>query len=165
VVTGDQGLIYTRAQAQVSAYLPLDEDADTVIAARTRLGSIVGGKLASVPAFDRFYAGGGGSVRGYGYQEVGPRYSDGVPEGGLSLFEGSTELRHNFGLLGGVLFLDAGSVAETVNPDFKDVRFAAGVGLRYNLPFAPLRLDIARPLHREAGEAPFQVYVSIGQAF
>ena len=165
IVTGDQGLIYTRAQVQISGYLPLDADADTVLAARGRLGSIVGGRLASVPAFDRFYAGGGGSVRGYGYQAVGPRYSDGVPEGGLSLVEASTEVRHNFGVLGGVAFVDAGSVAQNVNPDFKDVQFAVGLGLRYNLPFAPLRLDIARPLNRPQGDAPFQVYVSIGQAF
>ena len=165
VVTSDGGLFYTSAQAQVSGYLPLDASEATVAAGRIKLGSIAGGRLAAVPAFDRFYSGGGGSVRGYGYQSVGPRYSDGLPTGGLSLFEASTELRHNFGVLGGVAFVDAGSVAQSVNPDFKDVRFAVGLGLRYNLPFAPLRLDIARPLHRPQGDAPFQVYVSIGQAF
>jgi translocation and assembly module TamA len=164
-VTSDGGLVYARAQVQVSGYLPLDGAEDTVAAGRIKLGSIVGGRLAAVPAFDRFYAGGGGSVRGYGYQSVGPRYSDGLPQGGLSLFEASTELRHNFGTIGAVAFVDAGSVAQSVNPDFKDVRFAVGLGLRYNLPFAPLRLDIARPLHRPKGDAPFQVYVSIGQSF
>jgi translocation and assembly module TamA len=164
-VTGDHGLLYTTAQAQVSGYLPFDPDGDTVLAQRLRLGSVIGGRLASVPAFDRLYSGGGGSVRGYSYQSIGPRYADGVPQGGLSLFESSTELRRNFGVLGGVVFLDAGSVAQTVNPDFRDVRFAVGVGVRYNLPFAPLRLDVARPLHRPKGDAPFQIYVSIGQAF
>ncbi len=149
----------------MTGYLPFDADADTVAAGRLKLGSIIGGRLAAIPAFDRFYAGGGGSVRGYGYQEVGPRYSDGLPEGGLSLFEASTELRHNFGTIGGVAFVDAGSVAQNVNPDFRDVRFAVGLGLRYNLPFAPLRFDVARPLHRLQGDGPFQFYVSIGQAF
>jgi len=165
VVTGEDGLIYARAQAQLSAYLPLDQDRDTVVAGRVQLGSIAGGKLASVPAFDRFYSGGGGSVRGYAYQAVGPRFADGLPQGGLSLFEASTEVRQNFGKFGAVAFVDAGSVATSVNPDFKDVRFAVGLGLRYNLPFAPLRLDVARPLHRPKGDAPFQIYVSIGQAF
>jgi translocation and assembly module TamA len=164
-VTSDGGLVYARAQAQVSAYLPLDAGEDTVAAGRLKLGSIVGGRLAAVPAFDRFYAGGGGSVRGYGYQAVGPRYADGLPQGGLSLFEASAEMRHDFGLFGAVAFVDAGSVGASVNPDFKDVRFAVGLGLRYNLPFAPLRLDVARPLHRPQGDAPFQVYVSIGQSF
>lgn len=165
IVTGEDGLIYTRAQAQVSAYLPLDGEGDTVLAGRARLGSIAGGRLSSVPAFDRFYAGGGGSVRGYAYQAVGPRYDDGLPQGGLSLFEASTEVRRDFGRFGAVAFVDAGSVATSVNPDFKDVRFAVGLGLRYNLPFAPLRVDVARPLHRPKGDAPFQIYVSIGQAF
>jgi translocation and assembly module TamA len=165
VVTSDGGLFYASSQAQVSGYLPFDADADNVLAGRLKLGSIIGGRLAAIPAPDRFYAGGGGSVRGYGYQAVGPRYSDGLPEGGLSLFEGSTELRHNFGVIGGVAFVDAGSVSQDVNPTFHDVRFAVGLGLRYNLPFAPLRLDIARPLHRPQGDAPFQIYVSIGQAF
>ena len=164
-VTSDGGLFYAAAQAQVSGYLPLDAGENTVAAGRIKLGSIAGGRLAAVPAFDRFYSGGGGSVRGYGYQSVGPRYSDGLPTGGLSLFEASTELRHNFGTIGAVAFVDAGSVAQSVNPDFRDVRFAVGLGLRYNLPFAPLRLDIARPLHRPQGDAPFQIYVSIGQAF
>jgi len=165
IVTGEDGLIYTRAQAQVSAYLPLDSGGDTVLAGRGRLGSIVGGRTSSVPAFDRFYAGGGGSVRGYAYQAVGPRYGDGQPQGGLSLFEASTEVRRDFGRFGAVAFVDAGSVATSVNPDFKDVRFAVGLGLRYNLPFAPLRVDVARPLQRPKGDAPFQIYVSIGQAF
>ena len=164
-VTSDGGLVYASAQAQVSGYLPLDKSEDTVAAGRVKIGSIVGGRLAAVPAFDRFYSGGGGSVRGYGYQAVGPRYADGLPTGGLSLFEASAEMRHNFGVLGGVAFVDAGSVAQSVHPDFKDVRYAVGLGLRYNLPFAPLRLDIARPLHRPPGDAPFQIYVSIGQAF
>jgi translocation and assembly module TamA len=164
-VTGEDGLIYSRAQAQVSAYLPVNRAA-TVLAGRLRLGSIVGGKATSVPAFDRFYAGGGGSVRGYGYQAVGPRYSDGDPQGGLSLFEASAEVRHNFTrTIGAVAFVDAGSVGEAVNPNFSDVMFAVGAGLRYNLAFAPIRLDVAFPLKRREGDAAFQLYVSIGQAF
>jgi translocation and assembly module TamA len=165
-VTGEDGLLYTRAQAQVSAYLPFDAQGSTVVAGRVRLGSIFGGSYASVPAFDRFYAGGGGSVRGYGYQSVGPKYDDGDPQGGLSLFEASAELRHNFGTrFGGVAFVDAGSVGQAVNPNYSDVRFGVGLGLRYNLPFAPIRLDVAMPVKRVKGDAPFQLYVSIGQAF
>lgn len=165
-VTGDDGLIYARSQAQVSAYLPVGEARRTVLAGRLKLGSIVGGSYSSVPAFDRFYAGGGGSVRGYGYQSVGPKYADGDPQGGLSLFEASVEVRHNFTqTIGAVAFVDAGSVGQAVNPNIGSERYAVGLGLRYNLPFAPLRLDVATPLKRVKGEGPFQIYVSIGQAF
>jgi translocation and assembly module TamA len=165
-VTGEDGLIYGRSQAQVSAYLPLGEARRTVIAGRVKLGSIVGGSYSSVPAFDRFYAGGGGSVRGYGYQSVGPKYPDGDPQGGLSLFEASVEVRHNFTqTIGAVAFADAGSVGQAVNPNIGSERYAVGLGVRYNLAFAPLRLDVAMPLQRVKGEAPFQLYVSIGQSF
>ena len=51
------------------------------------LGSIINGSVADIPAPQRFYAGGGGSVRGFGFQEVGPRLADNTPEGGLSLVE------------------------------------------------------------------------------
>jgi translocation and assembly module TamA len=164
-LTGDRGLFYVRAEAQGSTYLAFDRQARTVAAVRLKLGSIIGGRFTSVPAAERFYAGGGGSVRGYGYQKVGPRYSDGDPQGGLSLFEASAEVRQQItGRIGGVVFLDAGSVGQAVNPNF-GASFAAGVGLRYNLDFAPIRVDFAVPLDRPAGDAAFQVYVSIGQSF
>jgi translocation and assembly module TamA len=164
-LTGDQGLFYVRAQAQASTYFALNRTARTVIAGRLRLGSIIGGRFASVPAAERFYAGGGGSVRGYGYQKVGPRYTDGDPQGGLSLFEASLEVRQKVGGKFGVVgFVDAGSVGQAVNPNF-GASFAAGLGVRYNLDFAPIRVDFAVPLDRPPGDSPFQVYVSIGQSF
>ena len=164
-LTGDQGLLYTRSQVQGSTYLAFDREARTVAAVRLRLGSIIGGRLVSVPAPERFFAGGGGSVRGYGYQKVGPRYDDGDPQGGLSLFEASVELRQKlFGPFGAVAFLDAGSVGQAVNPNF-GASFAAGLGFRYDLDFAPIRVDFAVPFNRPQGDSPFQVYVSIGQSF
>jgi translocation and assembly module TamA len=164
-LTGDQGLFYTRSQIQGSTYFALDRAGRTVLAGRLRLGSIVGGRLASVPAAERFYAGGGGSVRGYGYQKVGPRYDDGDPQGGLSLVEASFEVRQKVGRkFGAVVFVDAGSVGQAVNPNF-GASLAAGVGVRYNLDFAPIRVDFAVPFNRPRGDSPFQVYVSIGQSF
>lgn len=164
-LTGDQGLFYTRAQIQGSTYYALGREARTVLAGRLRMGSIVGGRLASVPAAERFYAGGGGSVRGYGYQRVGPRYADGDPQGGLSLVEASFEVRRKVGGRFGVVgFVDAGSVGQAVNPNF-GLSAAAGLGVRYNLDFAPIRVDFAVPLNRAPGDSPFQVYVSIGQSF
>ncbi len=166
VSAGDGTSVYVRATAQGSAYLPLDKKAETVIAARLRLGSILGGNIPDVPGPRRFFAGGGGSVRGFEYQGVGPRFPDNTPIGGLSLVEASLEARRNFTeRWGGVLFVDAGSVGEEQYPDFEDLSVGVGFGVRYNLSFAPIRLDVAFPLNRREGDAAFQVYVSFGQAF
>ncbi len=158
---------YARFQADASAYLPLGKSA--VLAGRVRLGSIVGAGLTEVAPSRRFYAGGGGSVRGFGYQEIGPRDSLGTPGGGRSLSEFSIEARVKTGILGGNLsvvpFVDAGTVEQGSLPGFRGMRFGAGLGLRYQTGFGPLRIDVATPLGRRAGESPVAVYVALGQAF
>lgn len=163
---GDGSIAYLKATGQASAYLPLDSQGDTVIAGRVRLGVIAGGDIPRVPAQNRFFAGGGGSVRGYGYQGVGPRYPDNTPEGGISLFEGSLELRRSLTKTWGVAaFVDAGSVGLQAYPDFRESQIGVGVGVRYNLGFGPIRLDLATPLNPRRSDAPVQVYLSIGQSF
>jgi translocation and assembly module TamA len=165
VSLGDGSVTYLKGWAQASGYIPL-EAIGTVLAARVKVGSIFGGDIPLVPAQDRFYAGGGGSVRGYGYQEVGPRFSDNNPVGGLSLFETSFEVRKRLTEQWGVVgFLDAGSVGLQNNPDFTRPKYGAGVGVRYNLGFGPLRLDLATPLNPDKGDPLLQVYLSIGQSF
>jgi translocation and assembly module TamA len=166
VITGDRQLEYLKTQVQASGYLPFDHDGDTVVAGRLKVGSIIGGSIPNVPADRRFFAGGGGSVRGYGYQAVGPRLSDNTPEGGLSLMEASLELRRRITQQWGVVaFVDAGTVGSNTTPSFRDVSAGAGLGVRYNLGFGPLRLDVATPLNPRAGDGPVQVYISIGQSF
>ncbi len=163
---GDGSIAYLKAQAQLTGYLPFGPTDATVIAARIKFGDMLGGSIPLVPAQDRFFSGGGGSVRGYAYQAVGPRYADNTPEGGLSLFEGSLEVRQQltarWGLVG---FVDAGAVGTSTTPDFSHPEIGVGVGVRYNLGFGPIRLDIATPLYRRTGDSPIQVYVSIGQSF
>ena len=168
VVQGDSDQLYLRLIGQFSTYLALGKSGNTVLAGRVRLGSILGGSIPAVPAQDRFFAGGGGSVRGYEFQGVGPRYPDDTPRGGLSLVEASLELRQKIrGPFGAVAFIEAGSVGDSATPDFKRVSPAIGVGLRYDLGFAPIRVDIATPLQKvtKSGESAFQLYLSIGQAF
>jgi translocation and assembly module TamA len=166
LLTGDGVLPYLKVQGQVSGYLPFDLKGDTVLAARVHLGSIINGSVQDIPAPQRFYAGGGGSVRGFGFQEVGPRLADNTPEGGLSLLEGSVELRHRLSERWGVVaFLDAGAIGEAQVPSFRELSVGAGFGLRYNLGFGPIRVDIATPLTSRRGQGPFQAYVSIGQSF
>jgi translocation and assembly module TamA len=162
---GRETLPYLRIQAQTSAYLPLS--ARTVVAGRVNVGSIINGaSVGDIPAPQRFYAGGGGSVRGFGYQDVGPRFPDNTPQGGLSLFEGSLELRRRLTDRWGVVaFTDAGSVGVRPNPDLTHLSVGAGLGVRYNLGFGPIRVDVATPIANRNGAAPLQIYVSIGQSF
>lgn len=165
-ITGDRTLAYVKAQAQASIYFPLDSKAATVLAGRLKLGSILGGRIPDVPADRRFFGGGGGSVRGYAYQAVGPRLSDNTPQGGLSLFETSFEIRRKVSQRWGVVaFVDAGSVGTQQTPDFRNYSVGAGVGVRYDLGFGPFRVDVAVPLNRRKGDGKFQAYLSIGQSF
>jgi translocation and assembly module TamA len=166
VLTGEGVLPYVKLQGQVSGYIPFDVKGDMVLAARVHLGSITNGAVNDIPGPQRFYAGGGGSVRGFGYQEVGPRLSDNTPEGGLSLAEGSVELRRRLtDKWGLVAFVDAGTVGSGQIPSFSDFSIGAGLGVRYNLGFGPIRVDVATPLTSRRGQSPLQIYVSIGQSF
>jgi translocation and assembly module TamA len=158
---------YLRGQFDGSTYRRVTDK--VVIAARVRLGSIVGTDLDNIAPSRRLYSGGGGSVRGYGYQRIGPRDASGNPTGGRSLVEGAIEARIKTGFFDGALsvvpFLDAGSVSQDVVPDFDTVRFGAGVGVRYDTGFGPLRFDIATPINPAPGDSRVAVYVSLGQAF
>jgi len=154
---------YARGQLDGSAYYPVS--GDLVIAGRARIGSVLGVDRFDLAPSRRFYGGGGGSVRGYGYQQLGPKDPNGDPIGGLSLVEGSAEVRYRFGDYGVVGFVDAGQSYAERFPTFDDIRVGVGVGVRYYTNFGPLRVDVATPLNRREGESRFNVYVSIGQAF
>lgn len=157
---------FTYALAEGSVYFPLDALKRYVIAARVEVGSIAGAELNEVPANRRFYAGGGGSVRGYAYRSLGPRIGT-EPIGGRSLFEASLEARLRItDSIGIVPFVDAGSAFRESYPSFdEELRFSAGVGLRYHTAIGPLRADIAFPLNPEKGDDAFGLYLGIGQAF
>ncbi len=166
LIAGETNLPYLRVQVQGTGYLPLDEKATTVLAGRLRVGRILNGSVPEVPASRRFYAGGGGSVRGFGYQEVGPRLADGTPKGGVSLFESSAELRRDLTRRWGVAaFVDAGSVGSSGPIDLGDLAVGAGIGVRYSVGVIPIRVDVAVPVSHRRGAAAFQLNVSIGQSF
>ena len=105
------------------------------------------------------------SVRGFGYQELGPKDQNDVPLGGRSLFEFSLEGRYRFGNYGVVAFIDGGQVYEAQYPTFDSMRFGVGIGGRVYTNFGPVRVDLATPIARRQGESWLSVYVSIGQAF
>jgi translocation and assembly module TamA len=154
---------YARSQVDVSGYYPVADD--IVLAGRVRVGSILGAARERLAPSRRFYAGGGGSVRGYGYQELGPKDPNNDPIGGRSLNEAAFEARYRFGNFGIVGFVDAGQVYRGSTPRFDNLRFGAGIGGRFYTNFGPMRLDVATPIDRQPGEARVSVYVSIGQAF
>ncbi len=165
---GDNGRIdFLKADVTGSVYYPLREDHRAIFATRAKLGGITGEDSAALPANQRFYAGGGTSIRGYALQSVGPLAPDGTPLGGLSLVELGAEIRIKFTeTLGGVVFIEGGNVYEDATPDFsRSLRWAAGFGARYFTAVGPLRLDFGFPLDRRPSDDSFQFYVSIGQAF
>ena len=154
---------YIRNLIEGSIYHPFGDA--FVLAGRFRFGSIFGIARDDIAPSRRLYSGGGGSVRGFGYQELGPRDADNVPLGGRGLSEFSIEGRYRFGDYGAVAFVDAGQVTESQYPDFSDMRFGVGIGGRVYTSFGPIRVDVATPVGRREGEALVTVYVSIGQAF
>ncbi len=158
---------YARVQFDGSAYRAVS---DTIVAAgRVRMGTILGAHRDDIAPSRRFYSGGGGSVRGYGYQRLGPRDIDGDPIGGRSLAEFALEARIRLKAFGGnfgvVPFFDGGTLSTGAWPSMKDWQLGAGLGLRYYSSFGPIRLDIGTPLNRQEGDSRITVVVGLGQAF
>ena len=162
---------FVLAQLSAAAYLDMSRALDAeaaagrrVLAGRVLLGRIAGAAVDRVPPDWRFYAGGGGSVRGYPFQSIGPTGAGGRPTGGTALVEGSLELRQRLrGNWGLAAFVDAGAVSDDGPPDALSV--GVGAGVRYFTPIGPIRVDVAAPLDRRPGDASAQLYIGIGQAF
>ncbi len=159
--------VYGRMQLDASTYRPVSDN--IVAAARIRLGTIVGANVFDIAPSRRFYSGGGGSVRGYGYQQLGPKDAEGDPIGGRGLAEFGIEARIRLSRFGGnfgiVPFIDGGTLTTEQMPDFSNWRFAAGIGARYYSSFGPIRIDLGVPINRQKGDGPVAVTVSLGQAF
>jgi translocation and assembly module TamA len=190
---GHPNATFVISQLKTSGYFDLDHllpigPGRTVLAASALAGLAQGAGETSLPPDQRFYAGGSGTIRGYAYQSVGPKFPKGgpaeyLPTGGTSIEAGSLELRQRFGAnFGAAIFVDAGRVSANLRavpgeahagvmaiPE--GLRIGAGVGLRYYTPIGPIRLDVAVPVNATANdrEAPgygsFQVYIGLGQAY
>ena len=132
------------------------------------------GADSSVPFFKRYFLGGATSIRGWGRFEVSPLSGFGLPIGGLSMFEGSTEIRKPlFGKLGAVGFFDFGQVSMDSMRLPTNLVYAAGPGFRYLTPVGPARIDFGYQLNRipnlRVNGNPegrhWRIHFSIGQAF
>lgn len=137
------------------------------LAGRAAAGATLGNSLFELPVNKRFFAGGGGSVRGYAFQEAGPLNAAGDPTGGRSYATAGTEMRamvtEN---IQAAAFVDAGTVMSSSLPDFSDRFFVGyGVGARYFTPIGPIRFDVAFPLDGRESDGDFQIYIALGQPF
>jgi translocation and assembly module TamA len=168
VDTSNKHDIFSILRLTGSTYVDVSGDGRSVLAARASFGIIPGADVGLIPPDKLFYAGGGGSVRGFAYQGAGPRDSGNAPLGGLSVVEASVEFRQRIGKSFGVVaFIDAGSAYRELWPNFSVLtpRVGTGVGVRYYTDFGPARLDFGIPLNKREGDPPFGIYVSLGQAF
>ncbi|MFK3664373.1 autotransporter assembly complex family protein [Ochrobactrum teleogrylli] len=161
------GNFATRFTAEGRTYYGLGATDRVILAGRVKVGSIVGASIEDLPPSLSFLAGGGGSVRGYAYRNIGVDAGNGNIVGGRSLLEASGEVRTRItDSIGAVAFVDAGYVGEKSFPDFSEqMRVGAGGGLRYLTGLGPIRLDVAIPLNRRSGDPSYAFYVGIGQAF
>lgn len=158
---------FVSSRLQASNYWRLTDSNRLVLANFAAIGSIAGTSFADLPRDKRLYAGGSGSVRGYGYQRAGPLDANAKPIGGRSSFEVGTELRTRITeTIGIVAFFEGAQVSDREFPDFSEpMLWGTGAGVRYYSPVGPVRFDVAVPLERRSGDAAFQLYISLGQAF
>jgi translocation and assembly module TamA len=163
---GARTFTFFTLQASASAYFDLSGGGRTVIALRGLAGSVLGASSLDLPPDQRLYAGGSATVRGFKYQSIGPRFSDGDPIGGASVDAVTLELRQRlFGNFGAAVFVDAGQAGAGSIPFTGAIRAGTGAGLRYYTPIGVVRGDVAIPLTRIANGDAFEIYIGLGQAF
>ena len=152
--------------ADASIYRSVAADDRLVLAGRVAVMVLTARDVLDVAAERRIYAGGAGSVRGYGYKNIAPRTPEGEIIGGRSSLVASGEIRYRLtGQFGLVAFADLGNAYSTVLPQASGLKVGVGIGVRYLTPVGPLRLDVAAPLQRGPGDPAVAVYVGLGQAF
>ena len=164
---------YNEVLGEVRTYLELGPR--FVWANRARSGTLAGSDGAQIPFYKRYFVGGSSSVRGWGRYQVSPLSPSGLPIGGRTMMEVSTEARFGIkGKLSGVVFVDGGNVwREPWDVQLSDLRWAAGPGIRYDTPIGPMRFDLGLQLNPIDGlviegnpeRRKWRVHFSIGQAF
>jgi outer membrane protein insertion porin family len=156
---------FTKLTLQTSWYVPLFSRVVAALSGRAGI-SWPHGETTETPLHERFYLGGGTTIRGYTQDSVGPTGTDGTPQGGQSMLLGNAELRINpAGGFGVVLFTDAGNVWDEQTIHTGDLRASYGGGIRYNTPVGPLRVDYGQKINRQPGESPGEVHFSLGHVF
>ncbi|MBI4596080.1 MAG: outer membrane protein assembly factor BamA [Candidatus Tectomicrobia bacterium] len=157
---------YLKAKTDLKGYYELVDK--VILAGKLSLGLIYPFDAArDIPLFVHFFSGGSNSIRGYPYQKLGPLDQQGLPRGGNSLLESSLEIRFPiWNKIHGVVFADAGSLTrELLNYPLNDLKYAVGLGLRYQTIIGPVRIDVGHALNPEIPIDKYRLHLSIGQAF
>jgi outer membrane protein insertion porin family len=140
-----------------------------IVLALSLRGGIAQGYLKTneLPIVERFFLGGSTTVRGYDQDTLGPKGADGNPTGGNAFLMENLEMRLSLGKgIGLVTFVDGGNVWQKVSEmDITELKFTTGLGVRYDTPVGPLRVDYGFKLQREKGESSGELHFSIGHAF
>jgi outer membrane protein insertion porin family len=124
------------------------------------------GDSVELPIIERFFLGGRTTVRGYNQDTLGPKGAGDNPTGGNVFALANTELRMSLGRgFGMVTFIDSGNVWKRVDNIDSGLRYTVGLGLRYNTPIGPLRIDYGHKLNREEGDSAGEIHFSLGHAF
>lgn len=150
------------------AYYTVGQNNNLTFAGRTQIGTVVGSDLDQTPPDFLFFSGGGDTVRGYEYQSLGVDLGDGETSGGRSFLGLSGEIRSRFSnSLGVVAFMDAGYIGpNSVVDDEGEWHSGVGLGVRYDTPIGPLRVDLATPYSGEEKQfSSVELYIGVGQAF
>jgi outer membrane protein assembly factor BamA len=168
---------FVRYFGQYFKYVPLSRPSELpwtniqksrlVYAGALRVGLAAGLGGQDLVASERFFAGGGTTVRGFEQNTLGPLGFDGAPDGGGGMLVINNELRFPmFSIFDGVGFLDMGNIYRRVSDmSLRDLRYSGGFGLRLRTPYFLLRLDYGVKLDRRPGESFGEFFFSIGQAF
>ncbi len=157
---------FNKVQMYVNWYQALTKN--IVLASSLRGGYALSiDKTPNLPLVERFFLGGRTTVRGYDQDSLGPKGSGNNPTGGNIFLMGNVELRMDvwkgFGL---VTFLDAGNVwQQTDDFSINSIKYTTGLGLRYNTPVGPIRVDYGFKLTRGKGESIGALHFSVGHAF
>jgi outer membrane protein insertion porin family len=166
-VLGSQAT-FSKLTVQGSWFVPVNT---SVLALSARAGMAWPFReTTEVPIHERFYVGGGTTVRGYQQDAIGPSVPDvngnPIPQGGQSMVVLNIEIRFNPGEgFGVVLFSDGGNVWPDQEIRLSDLRSSYGAGIRYGTPVGPLRIDYGQKIHKLPGESPGELHFSIGNTF
>jgi outer membrane protein insertion porin family len=164
-------LQYQKLSYDGAAYMPINDDVTFAVKAKAGVAK-ASGKTTEVPFFDKYYAGGIGSVRGFEDNTIGARDSNGDPTGGDSMAVASAELQFPVPFAEDVkglkmsTFVDAGKISQdkgtTLSPG---VRTSAGIGAVWLSPIGPFEISYAKPINSKEGDKEQRVQFSIGASF
>jgi outer membrane protein assembly factor BamA len=134
------------------------------------LSNIMGAAASEIPIDSRVFNGGPNSVRSFAQRELGPVTPGGTPLGGTSALFASAEFSYEIiSNLEFAVFADAGSLGRGSNSSplsySSDFRYGVGAGLRYLLPFGPIRIDYGHNPNKRTGEGSGMLHVTVGFAF